>query len=99
MSSSTQQMSATEALDFHHFSVQNAVQAQLACPSASCEAYRDILTRRRWKALGFAVRKGEPGTTITTWITTTSSEDDDGQPIRRPKRVFVFCRHQVERVH
>ncbi|HYV01441.1 MAG TPA: ArdC-like ssDNA-binding domain-containing protein [Actinomycetota bacterium] len=99
MSSSTQQMSATEALDFRHFSVHNAVQAQLACPSTSCEAYRDILTRRRWKALGFAVRKGEPGTTITTWITTTSSEDDDGQPIRRPKRVFVFCRHQVERVH
>ncbi|HYV02433.1 MAG TPA: ArdC-like ssDNA-binding domain-containing protein [Actinomycetota bacterium] len=99
MSSSTQQMSATEALDFHHFSVQNAVQAQLACPSASCEAYRDILTRRRWKALGFAVRKGEPGTTITTWITTTSPEDDVDQPIRHPKRVFVFCRHQVERVH
>jgi len=40
MSISTKQMSATEALDFHHFSVNNAVQAQLACPEASCEAYR-----------------------------------------------------------
>jgi hypothetical protein len=47
MSTSTTQMSATEALDFHHFSVHNAVQAQLACPEASCEAYRDIFTRRR----------------------------------------------------
>lgn len=32
MSTSTRQMSATEALDFHHFSVHNAVQAQRACP-------------------------------------------------------------------
>lgn len=99
MSSSTQQMSATEALEFRHFSVHNAAQAQLACPSTSCEAYRDILTRRRWKALGFAVRRGERGTAITTWITTPSPEDDDDRPTRRPKRVFVFCRHQVERVH
>jgi hypothetical protein len=59
MSTSTTQMSATEALDFHHFSVHNAVQAQLACPEASCEAYRDIFTRRRWRAQGFSVRSGE----------------------------------------
>ena len=69
---STQQMSATEALDFHHFSVHNAVQAQLACPEASCEAYRDIFTARRWRAQGYAVRKGEQGTAITTWIATPS---------------------------
>jgi hypothetical protein len=50
VSTSTNQMSATEALDFRHFSVRNAVQAQLACPEAYCEAYRDILTRRRWRA-------------------------------------------------
>ena len=61
MSISTKQMSATEALDFHHFSVHNAVQAQLACPEASCEAYRDIFTRRRWQAQGYAIRKGETG--------------------------------------
>ncbi len=99
MSISTNQMSATEALEFRHFSVHNAVQAQLACPEASCEAYKDIFTRRRWRALGYAVSKGETGTVITTWITTkTSDEDgDDDKPVRRPKKVLVFCRHQVGR--
>ncbi len=100
MSTATKRMSATEALDFHHFSVHNAVQAQLACPEASCEAYRDIFTRRRWRAQGYRVRKGEPGTVITTWITTPPGDNDgDEKPVRRPKRVFVFCRHQVERAH
>jgi hypothetical protein len=98
MSTSTRQMSATEALDFHHFSAHNALQAQLACPEASCEAYRDIFTRRRWRAQGFAVRNGEQGTAITTWIMRPSRGDDrDETPVRRPKRVLVFCRHQVER--
>jgi len=96
---SIQQMSATEALDFHHFSVHNAMQAQLACPEASCEAYRDILTRRRWQAQGYTIREGEKGTTITTWILTPSRDDGDEKPLRRPKRVLVFCRHQVERGH
>jgi hypothetical protein len=93
-------MSASEALDFQHFSVHNAVQAQLACPDASCEAYRDILTRRRWRALGYSVGKGEQGTVITTWIVNPPrDEPGDHKPIRRPKREFVFCRHQVERAH
>ena len=97
---SIQQMSATEALDFRHFSVHNAVQAQLACPEASCEAYRDVFTRRRWRAQGYAVRKGEQGTAIPIWISTTSREDDgDDKPVQRSKRVFVFCRHQVDRAH
>ena len=96
---STQQMSASEALDFHHFSVHNALQAQLACPEASCEAYRDIFTRRRWRAQGYRVRKGEQGTVITTWIARPPADDDGEKPVRHPKRVFVFCRHQVERAH
>lgn len=100
MSTSTKQMSATEALDFHHFSVHNAVQAQLACPQAACEAYKDIFTRRRWQAQGYVVRNGEMGTAITTWITATRHEEDgDDKLVRRPKRVLVFCRHQVERAH
>ena len=79
---STQQMSASEALDFHHFSVHNAVQAQLACPEASCVAYRDIFTARRWRAQGYAVRNAEQGTAITIWIATPSREDDaDDKPI------------------
>jgi len=98
MSTSTTQMSATQALDFHHFSAHNAVQAQRACLEASCEAYRDIFTRRRWRAQGFSVREGETGAAITTWIMKPSREDEgDQKPVRRPKRVHVFCRHQVER--
>ena len=99
MSTDTQEMSAASALSFEHFSVHNAVQAQLACPTAQCEAYRDIFTRRRWRAQGYAVRKGEPGTPITTWIVVPSRDDGEDKPNRRPKRVFVFCRHQVERTH
>lgn len=100
MSTDTHQMSAASALSFQHFSVHNAVQAQLACPAASCEAYRDIFTRRRWRAQGYAVRNGEQGAAITTWILTPARDDNgDGKPTRRPKRVFVFCRHQVERLH
>ena len=100
MSISTNHMSAAEALDFHHFSVHNAVQAQLACPEASCEAYKDIFTRRRWHAQGYAIRDGEKGSAITTWILTPARDEDvGGKPARRPKGVFVFCRHQVERAH
>jgi hypothetical protein len=93
---STQQMSATEALDFHHFSVHNAVQAQLACPEASCEAYRDIFTYRRWRAQSYQVQKGQRGTAVITWLTTTRSEEN-GDPItvRHAKRTVLFCRHQV----
>ena len=97
MSTDTPQMSAASALEFDHFSVHNAVQAQLACPAASCEAYRDIFTRRRWRAQGYLVRKGEQGTAITTWILAPTRDEGDEKPVRRPKRVFVFCRHQVER--
>ena len=100
MSATAQQMTADEARDFGHFSVHNAVQAQLACPEGSCEAYRDIFTFRRWRAQGFTVRKGEKGTTVTTWIAPShQSEDADQQPVkRRPKRAVLFCRHQVERL-
>ncbi|MGH2658917.1 MAG: ArdC-like ssDNA-binding domain-containing protein, partial [Actinomycetota bacterium] len=69
-------------------------------PEAACEAYKDIVTRRRWQAQGYAIREGEKGTAITTWIMTPSRDDDgDEKPVRRPKRVLVFCCHQVERAH
>jgi antirestriction protein ArdC len=96
---SAQQMSSEEARSFNHFSVHNAVQAQMACPEGSCEAYRDIFTFRRWRAQGFVVRKGENGTTVTTWIPQTQPTEDGEQIVkRRPKRAVVFCRHQVERL-
>jgi N-terminal domain of anti-restriction factor ArdC len=100
MSTTAQQMTADEARDFTHFSVHNAVQAQMACPEGSCEAYSDIFTFRRWRAQGFVVRKGEKGTTVTTWINPTAQgEDTDPQTVkRRPKRAVLFCRHQVERL-
>ena len=92
---STQQMSATEALDFPS---PCTTRCRLSSPAeASCEAYR-IFTARRWRAQGYAVRKGEQGTAITTWIATPSRE---GRRRRQAgsasERVFVFCRHQVDR--
>ena len=99
MSSTAQQMTADEARDFGHFSVHNAVQAQMACPEGSCEAYSDIFTFRRWRAQGFVVRKGENGTTVTTWTPRTRNTDNEEQNTkRRPKRAVLFCRHQVERI-
>jgi antirestriction protein ArdC len=93
------EMTAEEARSFRHFSVHNAVQAQLACEEGTCEAYVDIFTFRRWRAQGYRVRKGEKGTAVTTWITTEPRTDEgDEKPARRPKRAVLFCRHQVERV-
>ena len=89
------EMTAEEAREFAHFSVHNAVQAQLACPEQSCRAYEDIFTFRRWRAQGYAVRKGEKGTAVTTWVTIKGRRDEE--PKTRPKRAVLFCRHQVER--
>ena len=95
MATRAEQMSAEDARSFQHFSVHNAVQAQMACPEATCEAYEDIFTYRRWRAQGYAVRKGEHGTKVTTWITVKVRKDDE-KPKTRPKRAVLFCRHQVE---
>lgn len=91
----TKEMTAEEAREFRHFSVHNAVQAQMACPEQSCRAYEDIFTFRRWRAQGYAVRKGEKGTAVTTWVTTKGRRDEE-EPKTRPKRAVLFCRHQVE---
>jgi len=101
MATPAKQLTSEDARSFEHFSVHNAVQAQMACPEGSCEAYQDIFTFRRWRAQGFIVRKGEHGTTITTWIPTPARNGDteageDKETRRRPKRAVVFCRHQVE---
>ena len=98
MATEQQEMTAEEAREFSHFSVHNAVQAQLACEEGSCEAYSDIFTYRRWRAQGYRVRKGEKGTAVTTWITTEARRgDEETKRVRRPKRAVLFCRHQVER--
>jgi hypothetical protein len=96
MSIETPEMSAEAAREFDHFSVHNAVQAQQACPEGTCEAYRDIFTYRRWRAQGYRVQKGQRGTAVITWLTTTRS-DENGDPItvRHAKRTVLFCRHQV----
>ena len=46
---STQQMSASEALDFHHFSVHNALQAQLAVMNTGAQI-TDLTNQRLRKA-------------------------------------------------
>lgn len=101
MAVNVQQMNPEDARNFAHFSVHNAVQAQMACPEGACEAYRDIFTFRRWRAQGYVVRKGEHGTTVTTWIPITKRNADPGEATqvkRSPKRAVLFCRHQVERI-
>ena len=99
MSIAMQQTSGEDARRFNHFSIHNAVQAQLACPTGECEAYKTIFTFRRWKQQGFLVLKGEKGTRITTWIPTTKTDDNGTKTItgKRPKVAIVFCRHQVDR--
>ena len=98
MTTSTNQLSPGEARRFDHFSVHNAVVAEATCPTLECRAYTDIFTFRRWLALGFRVKRGERGASITTWVPV--AEHDDGERHvarpRRPRRAVVFCRHQVE---
>lgn len=99
MAIETRVLDAEDARQFNHFSIHNAVQAQLACPEGTCEAYKDIFTFRRWKAQGYFVRKGEKGTRITTWIAKVTTDDEGNEKItgKRPKTAVVFCRHQVEK--
>jgi hypothetical protein len=98
MSTETSALTSEDARDFTHFSIHNAVQAQLACPEGTCEAYKDIFTFRRWKAQGFYVRRGEKGTRITTWIQKVETDEEGNKNVtgKRPKVAVVFCRHQVE---
>lgn len=99
MSTTAPQMTADDARRFDHFSVHNAVQAEMACSAQTCRAYTDIFTFRRWRAQGFVVRKGETGTTVTAWIADKTPDDEGNENVRRrPKRAVVFCRHQVERI-
>ncbi len=98
MSTQIRPLSAEEARRFHHFSVHNAVAAEAACPTLECRAYSDIFTFRRWLAQGYAVKKEEQGTRVTTWIAVPERDDDEGRVARRtrPKTAVLFCRHQVE---
>ncbi len=100
MATTAQQMTADDARRFEHFSVHNAVQAEMACVESGCRAYVDIFTFRRWRAQGFVVRKGEKGTTVTTWVPIRAkTEGEDGANVRRrPKRAVLFCRHQVHSI-
>lgn len=76
MVTSVKQMSADTARRFDHFSIHNAVQAELACSEGTCRAYQDLFTFARWRAQGFSVRKGEKGTPITTWVPMTRTDEE-----------------------
>ena len=99
MNIAVQHTGADDARRFNHFSIHNAVQAQLACPTGECEAFKSIFTFRRWKQQGWVVRKGEKGTRITTWIPTTKTDENGTKTVtgKKPRAAIVFCRHQVER--
>lgn len=98
MTNTPTKLSAEEARRFAHFSLHNAVEAELACPTGECRAYQDCFTFRRWLAQGYVVKKGEKATRITTWIP-IRKRDAEGQTLlasKRRKVAAVFCRHQVE---
>ena len=98
MSATQQSMTAEDARDFTHFNVHNAVQAEMACAEQTCRAYLDIFTFRRWHAQGSVVRKGEKGTTVTTWIADERKAEEKQATRQRPKSAVLFCRHQVEAI-
>lgn len=99
MGIATRALDAESARSFNHFSIHNAVQAQLACAEGTCEAYKDIFTFRRWKAQGYFVRKGEKGTKIKTWIPKKETDEEGNEKAvgNRLRIAVVFCRHQVDR--
>lgn len=89
---------AEDARRFRHFSIHNAVAAELACDEGLCRAYKDIFTFGRWRAQGFSVAKGEKGTRITTLVPITTTDEHGNEVVvgKRPKTAVVFCRHQVK---
>jgi hypothetical protein len=89
---------AEGARRFGHFSIHNAVTAELACEEGTCRAYEDIFTFARWRVQGFYVRKGERGTRITTLIPIKGTNEQGNEVVvgKRLKTAVVFCRHQVK---
>ena len=65
----------------------------MACPEGSCEAYRDIFTSGRWRAQGFAVRKGEAAVVVNSFVS-----DRTQRSKRSPKASRLYCRHQVHAI-
>lgn len=91
-----QKMTAGEAVRFDTYSPNNA--AIVEAKPCSCEAYKDIFTYNRWKALGMQVQKGQKATTITTYAPIVKIDEATGDEeivTRKPRKSFVFCRCQV----
>lgn len=97
-------MTAEQARRFERYSVHSVTQilAQLEC---DCVPYEDTYTYNRWRAQGFAVRRGERGIRFSTFVPVTNEDgeeefelDEDGELKRRlvVRRLVVFCRCQVE---
>jgi antirestriction protein ArdC len=84
-----------EARTFSRYSVANAghVESALEC---GCEAYRDVFTYNRWRALGYQVQRGEKAIKIPV-IVEREKEDENGATSRARsfRTSAVFCRHQV----
>lgn len=87
-----------DARRFRHFSIHNAVAAELACSEGSCRAYKDIFTFARWRAQGFSVQKGAKGTRIPALVPINSTDEQGNEMVvgNRRKTAVVFCRHQVK---
>lgn len=91
-----QRMTATQATQFDRYSVGNAaiITKALRC---ECKPYVDVLTLKRWNALGMRVKAGEKSTVKIGVLYNNEETDEDGNVTvsRRRSTSAVFCRHQV----
>jgi hypothetical protein len=84
-----------EARSFPRYSVANAghVESALAC---GCQAYRDVYTYNRWRALGYQVQRGAKAIKIPVIVEREKADADGTTSRARSFRTSaVFCRHQV----
>lgn len=90
------------ARSFDSFSLANAalavseLTARGVC-DGTCQPYTDILTYRRWQALGMQVKRGEHGVHLSVFVKSETTDEDGTVSTRRfPTGTTVFCRHQVK---
>lgn len=72
------------------------IKQELKC---DCSPFADVLTLRRWNALGFRVCKGSKAVARVGIYYKQRAEDGDGNAVTRMMRglAALFCRCQVER--
>ena len=92
-------MTPQEAKSFEHHSATNAERIQSAVfdvMGCKCVPYEDIFSFKRCKALGAVVPKGGIPVVISLPKIPTTLSDVEETPSFMNKRIFVWCRCQIE---